>query len=231
MIEVNKLSKVYAGVPVLNIPEINISKGESFGLVGNNGAGKTTFFRLLLDLIRAETGWVKSKGIDVTGTTEWKKYTGSYLDERFLIDFLTPEEFFKFISEVHGQSSGDLSNFYDEYHDFFAGEILGKNKYIRDFSQGNKQKIGIAAALIAKPEILILDEPFNGLDPSTQLRLIKILNNLKTNSKTTLLISSHDINHITEVCDRIVLLEEGNIKFDMQKTDTTLKELESYFSA
>ncbi len=230
MIEVNKLSKEYGGTPVLNIPQMKINPRESFGLVGNNGAGKTTFFRLILDLIRAETGWVKSKGQDVTGTTDWKRYTGSYLDERFLIDFLSPEEFFKFISEVHGQSQGDISNFYDEYNDFFAGEILGKNKYIREFSQGNKQKIGIAAALMSKPEILILDEPFNGLDPSTQLRLIKILNDLKTNTNTTLLISSHDLNHITEVSDRIVLLEEGNIKFDMKKTEYTLKELETYFS-
>jgi ABC-2 type transport system ATP-binding protein len=230
MIEINKLTKVYGGTPVLNIPHMTIQPGESFGLVGNNGAGKTTLFRLLLDLIRAETGWVKSKGEQVTDTTEWKEYTGSYLDGRFLIDFLSPEEFFKFISEVHGQSQGDLSNFYNEYDEFFAGEILGKNKYIREFSHGNKQKIGIAAALMSKPEILILDEPFNGLDPSTQLRLIKILNKLKTETNTTILISSHDLNHITEVCERIVLLEEGNIKSDMEKTEHTLKELETYFS-
>ncbi len=230
MIEVNNLSKIYGGTPVLNIPQLTINQNESFGLVGNNGAGKTTFFRLLLDLIRSDSGWIKSKKEDVKLTTNWKKYTGSYLDERFLIDFLSPEEFFNFIAEINGQSQGDLSNFYEEYSDFFAGEILGKKKYIRDFSQGNKQKIGIAASLMTKPEILILDEPFNGLDPSSQHRLIKILNTLKSESSTTLLISSHDLNHITEVCDRIVLLEEGNIKFDMEKTENTLKELENYFS-
>lgn len=231
MITAQNLSKVYGGTTVLSIAQLEIKKNESFGLVGNNGAGKTTFFRLLLDLIRADSGMVKSNGEDVKGSTIWKSYTGSYLDERFLIDFLSPEEFFGFISEVNGQSKGDLNNFYEEYSDFFAGEILGKSKYIREFSQGNKQKIGIAAALMTKPEVLVLDEPFNGLDPSTQLRLIKILNQLKTETNTTMLISSHDLNHITEVCDRIVLLEEGNVKYDMEKTENTLKELETYFSA
>jgi len=230
MIEVKNLSKIYGSTTVLSIPELVINANESFGLVGNNGAGKTTFFRLILDLIRANSGWVKSKGNDVKGSTDWKYYTGSYLDSRFLIDFLTPEEYFGFICQVHHLSAGDLDLFYQEYEDFFAGEILNKKKYIRDFSQGNKQKIGVAAALMAKPEIIVLDEPFNGLDPSTQLRLIRILNDLKTNRGATLLISSHDLNHVNEVCDRIVILEQGQIKYDMQKSESTLKEMENYFA-
>jgi len=230
MIEVKNLTKIYNGTTVLSLPELVINANESFGLVGNNGAGKTTFFRLLLDLIRANSGWIKSKGKDVKGTTDWKFYTGAHLDDRFLIDFLTPEEYFEFIGQVHGISTGDLSVFYQEYDEFFAGEILGKQKYIRDFSHGNKQKIGVAAALMAKPEIIILDEPFNGLDPSTQLRLIRILNDLKKNRGTTLLISSHDLNHVNEVCDRIVILERGEIKFDMLRNESTLKEMEAYFA-
>jgi ABC-2 type transport system ATP-binding protein len=176
MIEVKNLTKIYGGTTVLSIPQLLIRENESFGLVGNNGAGKTTFFRLLLDLIRANSGWIKSKTKDVKGTTDWKFYTGAHLDDGFLIDFLTPEEYFEFIGQVHHMSKGDLDNFYKEYDEFFAGEILDKKKYIRDFSHGNKQKIGVAAALMAKPEIIILDEPFNGLDPSTQMRLIRILN-------------------------------------------------------
>ena len=127
-------------------------------------------------------------------------------------------------------SKGDLDNFYKEYDEFFAGEILDKKKYIRDFSHGNKQKIGVAAALMAKPEIIILDEPFNGLDPSTQMRLIRILNDLKKNRGTTLLISSHDLNHVNQVCDRIVILEKGEIRYDMMKNEDTLAELEKYFA-
>jgi ABC-2 type transport system ATP-binding protein len=230
MIEVKNLTKIYGETTVLSIPELLINANESFGLVGNNGAGKTTFFRLILDLIRANSGWIKSKGVMVTGTTDWKFYTGSHLDGRFLIDFLTPEEYFEFISQVHHLSKGDLEQFYQEFEEFFAGEILGKQKYIRDFSHGNKQKIGVAAAMMAKPEIIILDEPFNGLDPSTQLRLIRMLNDLKKNRGTTLLISSHDLNHVNQVCDRIVILERGEIRYDLQKNESTLKELESYFA-
>jgi ABC-2 type transport system ATP-binding protein len=187
-------------------------------------------FRLILDLIRASEGWVKSKGHDVKGTTDWKFYTGSYLDSRFLIDFLTPEEYFEFVCQVHALSKGDLDQFYMEMEEFFAGEILGKKKYLRDFSHGNKQKIGVSAAMMARPEILILDEPFNGLDPSAQLRLIRMLNDLQKNRGTTILVSSHDLNHVTEVCSRIVILERGEIRYDRQKGEGTLEELESYFA-
>lgn len=230
MINVENLTKSYSGNVVLNIPSLTIKAGESFGLVGNNGAGKTTFFRLILDLIRANSGNITSKETDVSKTTEWKYYTGSYLDQRFLIDFLTPEEYFDFLNNIHGLSAGDLEKFYEEFDPFFNGEILGKKKYVRDLSQGNQQKVGIAAALMAKPEILILDEPFNGLDPSTQIRLINMLNDLKTNTGTTLLISSHDLKHVTEVCDRIVILESGKVIHDLEKSAGTLKELESYFA-
>ncbi|MEZ5197752.1 MAG: ABC transporter ATP-binding protein [Bacteroidales bacterium] len=198
--------------------------------MGNNGAGKTTFFRLILDLIRATTGLVISKETDVKKSGDWKYYTGSYLDQRFLIDFLTPEEYFEFLNSIHGLAKGDLDQFYIEFEEFFNGEILGKKKYIRDLSQGNRQKVGIAAALMAKPEILILDEPFNGLDPSTQIRLKNMLNTLKKENGMTMLISSHDLKHVTEVCDRITILEKGKIIHDIKTSENTLKELERYFA-
>ena len=230
MIDAKYLTKVYGSTTVLNIIDLTINQGESFGLVGNNGADKTTFFRLILDLIRANSGTVTSKNYDVRQSTDWKFYTGSYLDQRFLIDFLTPEEYFDFLSNIHGLSSGDLDQFYIDFETFFNDEILGKGKYIRDLSQGNRQKVGIAAALMTKPEVLILDEPFNGLDPSTQLRLIKMLNEIKEKERTTMLISSHDLKHVTEVCDRIAILEKGTIIHDLKTSTDTLKELESYFS-
>jgi len=231
MIDTRNLTKEYSGQVVLNLPYLLIKKGESFGLVGNNGAGKTTYFRLILDLIRATSGEVLINNEIVAHGENWKKITGSFLDENFLIDFLTPEEYFEFIAGVHHLSKGDLENFYTEFETFFNGEVLGKKKYIRDLSKGNQQKVGIAAALLSKPEILVLDEPFNGLDPTTQIRLIKLLNHLKETAGTTMLISSHDLNHITDVCDRIVVLHEGKIHKDIQKNDNTLKELEDYFAA
>jgi ABC-2 type transport system ATP-binding protein len=230
MLTVNNLSKVYSGAKVLDINELFIDKGESFGLVGNNGAGKTTLFRLILDLIRPETGFVLSKEQDVSKSESWKYYTGSYLDRNFLIDFLTPEEYFEFNSRIHGMSDEDLKAFLVSMEDFFNGEILGKKKFIRDLSKGNQQKIGVAAALMAEPEVIVLDEPFNGLDPSSQIRLINMLNKLKNEKHTTMLISSHDLSHVTEVCNRIAILEKGVIVKDLITSENTLKDLQSYFS-
>ena len=230
MIEVKDLTKQYAGVTVLNIPQIKINKGESFGLVGNNGAGKTTFFRIILDLIRPSSGNVLSNDQDVSKSNEWKHYTGSFLDEGFLIDFLSPEEYFEFLADVNGLSSGDLQDFYESFKEFFNDEILDKNKYIRDLSSGNQKKVGIAAALISKPEVLVLDEPFNSLDPTTQIRLVRLLNELQKEKNTTMMISSHDLNHVAEVSSRIVILEKGDVVHDLQKSESTLKQLENYFA-
>jgi ABC-2 type transport system ATP-binding protein len=230
MITVNNLTKIYSGVTVLNIPELTIIKGESFGLVGNNGAGKTTLFRLILDLIRPQSGYVLSGENDVAKTEGWKQYTGSYLDRNFLIDFLTPEEYFEFNSRIHGMSEEDLKAFLASMEEFFNDEIIGKKKFIRDLSKGNQQKIGVAAAFMANPEVIILDEPFNGLDPSTQIRLINMLKELDSQKDTTILVSSHDLSHVTEVCTRIAILEKGLIVKDLQTNENTLKELQSYFS-
>lgn len=230
MIEVKNLTKKYGSATVLDIESLSIPEGESFGLVGNNGAGKTTLFRLILDLIRATSGTITSRGVDVTTTNDWKFYTGSYLDQRFLIDFLTPEEYFEFVSNIHGLKKGDLTAFYDEFEPFFSGEVLGKNKYIRDLSQGNRQKVGISAALMSKPEVVILDEPFNGLDPTTQIRLVKMLNEIRETRNTTVLVSSHDLNHISEVCTRVTILEQGKIIRDIAASENTMAELESYFA-
>jgi ABC-2 type transport system ATP-binding protein len=230
MLTINNLSKEYSGVIVLDIPELSIGKGESFGLVGNNGAGKTTLFRLILDLIRPKTGNVLSKENDVSLTENWKYYTGSYLDRNFLIDFLTPEEYFEFNGRIHGMSPEDLKSFLFSMEEFFNDEILGRKKFIRDLSKGNQQKIGVAAALMAEPEVIVLDEPFNGLDPSSQIRLMNMLNQLKKEKETTMLISSHDLNHVTEVCSRIAILEKGIIVKDLKTNENTLKELQSYFS-
>ncbi len=230
MIDVKDLSKAYSGNVVLNIPNLMIPKGESFGLVGNNGAGKTTFFRLILDLIRATSGSVSINAEIVMGSIDWKRFTGSYLDEGFLIDFLSPEEYFEFLADINGLSKGDIKEFYDTFEEFFNNEVLGKKKYIRELSSGNQKKVGIAAALMTKPELLILDEPFNSLDPTTQIRLKNILKKIQEDRNVTALISSHDLQHVTEVCERIVVLETGNVVHDIKTTSSTLKDLEKYFS-
>ena len=230
MIQISNLSKIYSDVTVLNIDSLTIPQGESFGLVGNNGAGKTTLFRLILDLIESNSGNVTINDEPVARRDEWKSSVGSFLDEGFLIDFLTPEEYFKFVGKLYNKSEGDIALFLEGMKDFFNDEILSDKKLIRDLSKGNQKKVGIAAALISDPKILILDEPFTALDPSSQIRLKRLLNDLQEKDHMTMLISSHDLNHVTEVCKRTVVLEKGNIVRDIQTSKDTLEQLESYFA-
>ncbi len=230
MIHTTELTKKYGGVTVLNIENLEIPKGQSFGLVGNNGAGKTTFFNLLLDLIKPTTGKITTNAIQVNLSEDWKPFTGSFIDESFLIGYLTPEEYFYFIGDLRGQNKADIDAFLVQFEEIFNDEIIGKKKYLRDLSKGNQKKAGIVAALIGNPEVIILDEPFAHLDPTTQIRLKQIIKELTQNRDVTVLISSHDLTHVTEVCERIVVLEKGDIIKDLATSDATLKELEDYFT-
>jgi ABC-2 type transport system ATP-binding protein len=230
MITVTNLSKAYKGVKVLNIEHLDIPSGQSFGLVGNNGAGKTTFFSLLLDLIQPTTGNIFNNEITVSQNEAWKPFTASFIDESFLIGYLTPEEYFYFVGELRGENKADIDSYLAEFEDFFHGEILGRRKYLRDLSKGNQKKVGIVAAFIGKPKVVILDESFANLDPTTQIRLKKLIKELTEKRETTVLISSHDLIHVTEVCERIVVLDKGEMVKDIKTSEATLKELESYFS-
>ena len=229
MITVQNLIKAYKGIAVVNIPILQIIAGETIGLVGNNGAGKTTLFRLVLDLIRADRGAIFSKGKDVTSTEEWKRYTSAYLDEGFLIGYLTPEEYLFFVGKLNNLSHSDVKERVRVFDRFFDDMVLKPGKFIRDLSKGNQFKLGIAACLLQDPEILILDEPFANLDPTTQLRLIEMLKDWKEQMNMTIFISSHDLNHITKVSSRILLMEKGKIIKDELTSDQTLKDLELYF--
>lgn len=230
MIKTTDLTKKYGDTTVLNIESLEVPKGQTFGLVGNNGAGKTTFFNLLLDLIQPTTGSITNNEIQVNASEEWKSFTAAFIDESFLIGYLTPEEYFYFIGELRGMNKADIDTFLQQFEDIFNDEIIGKKKYLRDLSKGNQKKAGIVAALIGNPEVIVLDEPFANLDPTTQIRLKKTLKTLTENKEVTILISSHDLNHVTEVCDRIVVLDKGDIVKDIQTSTKTLKELEGYFA-
>lgn len=231
MIQVNQLVKAYNNTVVLNIDNLEIPKGQSFGLVGNNGAGKTTFFSLLLDLIQPSQGYISNNKIQVNTSENWKPFTAAFIDESFLIGYLTPEEYFYFIGELRGQNKAAVDAFLLPYEDFFNGEILRNKKYIRDFSKGNQKKIGIIAALIGKPAVIILDEPFANLDPTTQIRLKKIIKELAEDPEVTILVSSHDLLHTIEVSNRIVALQKGVIVKDLVTSAETLQELEAFFGA
>ncbi|HKK40876.1 MAG TPA: ABC transporter ATP-binding protein [Bacteroidales bacterium] len=231
MIKTEKLKKSFGSTLAVDIDDLSIKDNEILGLAGNNGAGKTTFLRLMLDLIKPDTGKVLSKGIPVYQSDHWKKYTGSYIDQNFLIDFLTPTEYFEFIGFLSGVDKKELKARLKKFDSFSRGELGYPGKYIRELSEGNKQKTGIVGAMISNPEVLILDEPFNSLDPSSQISLKNILSEYRQETNSTIIISSHNLQHISEICTRIVVMEKGKIIMDLPGNEDNIRKIEFYFKA
>ena len=231
MLTVNNLKKCFGEKVAVNIDSYTINQGAMLGLAGNNGAGKTTLFRLILDLLKADEGEVHIGNIEVSKSEEWKQTTGAFIDDSFLIDYLTPEEYFYFLGRVFGLKKEEVDERLAPFARFMNGEVLNQKKLIRDFSRGNKQKIGIIGAMLHRPSLLILDEPFNFLDPSSQSVIKHVLAEYNKETGATILISSHNLNHTTDVCPRIVLLENGIIIRDIDNRDRQAEtELESYFN-
>lgn len=230
MIHLSQLSKTYSGNTVLSIEALELQAGEIIGLVGNNGAGKTTFFSLLLDLIKPSTGYIENQGVRVNESEAWKSTTAAFIDENFLIGYLTAEEYFEFIAGLRGVTKAELSDFIEVFRAFFNDEILSNKKYIRDYSKGNQKKIGIAAAFIGTPALVILDEPFANLDPRAQMQLQKLIKTFNTDHGVSLLVSSHDLLHVSEVSQRILILNKGELIKDVRTSEITLEDLRAFFS-
>ena len=242
-IQIENLKKSFGEKVAVDIEQYEIKDGEMLGLVGNNGAGKSTLFRLMLDLVKADGGRVlmhpleeeQSQGIaqgsvDVAHTEDWKDWTGAFVDESFLIDYLTPDEYFQFIGRISGRKQEEVDTFLQDFEQFMAGEVAGQKKLIRNLSAGNKQKVGIVGAMLLQPKVLILDEPFNFLDPSSQSAIKRLLQEYNRKTGATILVSSHNLQHTVDICPRIALLEHGVIIRDIDNTDgQAAKELESYF--
>ena len=229
-IKIDNLKKTFGEKVAVDIEQYQINKGEILGLVGNNGAGKSTMFRLILDLIKADTGTVLVNDVDVSKTEEWKEWTGAYIDDSFLIDYLTPDEYFQFIARISGISEEQLQDDLQRFEHFMAGEVTGQTKLIRNLSAGNKQKVGIVAAMLLRPQVLILDEPFNFLDPSSQSVIKHLITDYNCETGATILISSHNLNHTVDICPRIALLENGHIIRDIANHNGEAQaELEDYF--
>ena len=230
MIEAKDLLKQFGEKTAVDIPSFVINDGDVLGLVGNNGAGKTTFFRLILDLLDADRGAVNIDGANPAESEDWKAGVGAYIDEGFLIDFLTPEEYFEFVGKVNGMSRDQVAERLTVFERFMAGEVLGQKTSIRDFSAGNKQKVGIVSALLSRPKTVILDEPFNFLDPSSQILLKKLLVDYAAQEHATILVSSHNLQHTIDISTRVALLEHGQIIKDLPNEGGSAEsELESYF--
>jgi ABC-2 type transport system ATP-binding protein len=230
MITINHLKKQFGDTVACNIEEFTINDGDILGLVGNNGAGKTTLFRLLLDLLKADEGMVCINNINPAESEEWKQQVGAYIDEGFLIDFLTPEEYFAFLGKISGMTQQQVDERLKDFEQFAAGEVFGQKKLIRNLSAGNKQKVGIISALFRRQQTVILDEPFNFLDPSSQLILKHVLTDYAHETGATLIISSHNLQHTVDISNRIALLEHGVIIRDLPNQEASAAaELEEYF--
>lgn len=231
MITIDKLKKNFGEKVAVDIEHYEINQGDMLGLVGNNGAGKTTLFRLMLDLLKADDGKVIINDIDVSQSEDWKSITGAFIDDGFLIDYLTPEEYFYFIGKMYGLKKEEVDERLIPFERFMSGEVIGHKKLIRNYSAGNKQKIGIISAMLHYPQLLILDEPFNFLDPSSQSVIKHLLKKYNEEHQATVIISSHNLNHTVDVCPRIALLEHGVIIRDIINEDNSAeKELEDYFN-
>lgn len=230
-IQLNNLKKCFGEHTAVDIPHFTIDNGQMVGLVGNNGAGKTTLFRLMLDLSKATEGNVLIDDIDPAKSEDWKLQTGAFIDNSFLIDFLTAEEYFEFVGKVSGMTREQVAERLKTFETFMGHEIMGQKKYIRDFSAGNKQKIGIVAALLSSPQLVILDEPFNFLDPSSQNQLKRILTEFNRSTGSTVIVSSHNLQHTVDISTRVALLEKGKIIEDIDNSDGKAEEiLDKYFN-
>lgn len=230
-ITIDQLKKNFGTKVAVDIESYTIQSGDMLGLVGNNGAGKTTLFRLMLDLLKADNGNVSIGEINVSKSEEWKNITGAFIDESFLIDYLTPEEYFYFVGKMYGLKKDVVDERVARFERFMNGEVIGQKKLIRNYSAGNKQKIGIISAMLHQPQLLILDEPFNFLDPSSQSIIKHILKAYNEETGATVLVSSHNLNHTVDICPRIALLENGSIIRDIDNKDNSAeKELEDYFN-
>ncbi|MCX9084120.1 MAG: ATP-binding cassette domain-containing protein [Candidatus Methanoperedens sp.] len=201
-VEISHLSKSYNGQSVVNDISFTISKGEVFGLIGPNGAGKTTIIRMLLDIIKPDSGQIQILNNTLSG--ELKNKIGYLPEDRGLYKKLTVMETLLYLGSLKNMRSKDrASKFLDK-----MGMLPHKDKKISELSKGMQQKIQLIAALIHDPEFVILDEPFSGLDP-VNMKLVKDLIIELGDQGKTILISTHMMDQVERMCDRIFMINKG----------------------
>lgn len=228
MIEVKNLKKSFNGMVALNIESLEINQGECVGIVGNNGAGKTTFFKSILDLLKPDFGYVSIEGTHVNLSADWQNHLNAFIDESFLIEFLKPKEYLSFILKMKG-SAFSVDELLSNYSEFSNKDIDASTKYIRDLSTGTKIRIGVLSLLAGDPKYIIMDEPFAHLDPTSQSKLRKLIRAQKAEGRCVI-VSSHNLQNISESCDRVILIEEGKVKYDVKVSQESMKQLEDYFA-
>lgn len=207
MIEVKNVTKYYSNLKAVNDLSFNIQKGEIVGFLGPNGAGKSTTLKIMSGLLRPSSGTVSIFGIDIfLNPIEAKTKIGYLSEKNPLYEEYSVEEYLKFICRIKGltaikQKIESVSN------KVFISKVMAKT--IKTLSKGYKQRVGLAAALLGNPELLLLDEPTVGLDPN---QIVDIRNVIKSlGETTTILLSTHIIQEVSAICDKVIIINEGNL--------------------
>ena len=209
----------------------SLPDGEASGTVASARMSGTVASAGMSGTVASEGAMCKV-AINPTESEAWKQHVGAYIDEGFLIDFLTPEEYFAFLGKVSGISQQEVDARLQQFERFANGEVFGQKKLIRNLSAGNKMKVGIISALFRRPKTVILDEPFNFLDPTSQMVLKHLLQDYANETGSTILISSHNLQHTVDISTRIALLEHGKIIRDLSNNEgSAASELQEYFEA
>ncbi|MCF7924420.1 MAG: ATP-binding cassette domain-containing protein [Candidatus Izimaplasma sp.] len=238
MLEVNNVELKYGDFVAVQDLSFKIKPGEIFGLLGTNGAGKTTTFRVIMGLLEPSYGEVLYYGNQVSYDNVDE--IGYMIEERSLLTKITVKELLLFFGQLKSMSKNLILERLDYWLDYF--EITEyKNKKIKELSKGNQQKIQFISALINDPKLLVLDEPFNGLDPINMNLFIKVIREFQAKGKM-IVFSSHQLDHVESFCEKIVVLEKGEaiiagdikqVKQDFEKltininADVDIKELEN----
>ncbi|WP_251862044.1 ABC transporter ATP-binding protein [Clostridium sp. Marseille-Q2269] len=222
MILLNNIKKVYNKNIVLDIKHLSLKNNNIYGLIGPNGAGKTTTIRIILGLLKPTCGSVFINNFNIHLDNKIKSKIGYVPDNPNLYEDLTGREFIEFVSNLYSyKDEEDFKNKIDYFLDLFDIK-LKSNTMISEYSKGMKQKISIISALIHNPEILILDEPFTGLDPITIKKLKVFIKDFAKNNKMVIF-STHDLDVASNICTDIIILDNGKIKFNDKLENLTAR--------
>jgi ABC-2 type transport system ATP-binding protein len=205
LIEANDLSKRFGAVVALDRLSLSIPAGGVYGILGANGAGKSTFFRICLDLIRPSDGGVRILGGD-PGDTGTRRRTGAMIETPRYHPFLTATQTLTMLARASGVKDPDIGNWLAR-----VGLTEAADRKVHHFSVGMKQRLGIAAALISAPELLILDEPTSGMDPVGIQEMRALMRDLADKHGVTILLSSHLLDEVQRVCDRVAIFARGKL--------------------
>lgn len=212
-LQIIDLTKKFGEQTALNNINLNIKKNEIVGLLGPNGAGKSTLMKSITGVLKIETGQILFQGRDISQSPiESKKNIGFLPENNPLYQDMFVKEYLNFVANIHKISSKRVDEVID-----LVGITPEKSKKISQLSKGYKQRVGLAQAIIHQPDLLILDEPTNGLDPN---QIIEIRNLIKEISlEKTIILSTHIMQEVEALCSRVILIHKGNILQDCSIED------------